>query len=259
MSERDAFGRRRDEDTLAGMGWRGPAFVATLEGSTASAPAPAPALPETAEQPVAAPTRVSAPRAAPATPTPARPARRRRPRRGPRVMSRLLFLAIVAAAVLIGVRSGTGVFDGVQDALRGQADAITRTVPVEGGSLLRADALKSALVGLPAGDVVYLRVSRDRIDAQVVVGDRLHNVRVTAAGRVFDIPTPDGARGDVLRVNSRAPARIARTAARRAGRKPSSVSYLMLLDLGGRSVWQLVFDDGLRFAADASGRNVRRG
>ena len=49
MSERDAFGRRRDEDTLAGMGWREPAFVATLEGSTASAPAPA--LPETAEQP----------------------------------------------------------------------------------------------------------------------------------------------------------------------------------------------------------------
>ena len=106
-------------------------------------------------------------------------------------MSRVLFLAIVAAAVLIGVRSGTGVFDGVQDALRGQADAITRTVPVEGGSLLRADALKAALAGLPAGDVVYLRVSRDRIDAQVVVGERLHNVRVTAAGRVFDIPTPD--------------------------------------------------------------------
>ena len=190
MSERDAFGRRRDEDTLAGMGWREPAFVATLEGSTASAPAPA--LPETVEQPVAAPTLVSAPRAAPAAPTPPRPARRRgrRPRRGPRVMSRVLFLAIVSAAVLIGVRSGTGVFDGVQDALRGQADAITRTVPVEGGSLLRADALKAALAGLPPGDVVYLRVSRDRIDAQVVVGERLHNVRVTAAGRVFDIPTP---------------------------------------------------------------------
>ena len=182
MSERDAFGRRRDEDTLAGMGWREPAFVATLEGSAASATAPAPALPETAEQPVAAPTRVSAPRAAPAAPAPPRPARRRRPRRGPRVMSRVLFLAIVAVAVLIGVRSGTGVFDGVQDALRGQADAITRTVPVEGGSLLRADALKAALAGLPAGDVEYLRVSRDRIDAQVVVGERLHSVRVTAAG-----------------------------------------------------------------------------
>ena len=33
MSERDAFGRRRDEDTLAGMGWREPTFVATLEGA----------------------------------------------------------------------------------------------------------------------------------------------------------------------------------------------------------------------------------
>jgi len=32
----------------------------------------------------------------------------------------------------------------------------------------------------------------------------------------------------------------------------------MLVELGGRSVWKLVFDDGLRFAADASGRKVRR-
>ena len=138
-------------------------------------------------------------------------------------MSRLLFLAIVAAALLTGLRSVTGVFDGLEDALRGQADAITRTVPVEGGSLLRADALKAALAGLPAGKVQYLRVSRTRIDAQVVAGERLHNVRVTAAGRVFDIPTRARGRGGAVRVNARAPARIVRTAARRAGRRPASV------------------------------------
>jgi hypothetical protein len=247
MSERDAFGRRRDEDTLASMGWREPAFVATLEGTTSAR------APETAEQPVVTP-------ALPPPPSPAAraPSRPRRHRRRPRVMSRLLFTAIVAAGLLIGLRSGTGVLDGLEDALRGQADAITRTVPVEGGSLLRADALSAALAGLPDGDVEYLRVSRDRIEAQVVAGGRLHNVRVTAAGRVFDIPTPARGRGAALRVNPRAPARIVRTAARRAGRRVSSVSYLMLLDLGGRSVWQLVFDDGLRYTADASGRKVRR-
>ena len=32
MSERDAFGRGRNEDTLAGMGWREPTFTATIEG-----------------------------------------------------------------------------------------------------------------------------------------------------------------------------------------------------------------------------------
>ena len=61
-----------------------------------------------------------------------------------------------------------------------------------------------------------------------------------------------------MRVNAQAPARIVRTAARRAGRRAGSVSYLVLLDLGGRSVWQLVFDDGLRYTANASGRTVRR-
>ena len=31
MSERDAFGRGRYDDTLAGMGWREPTFMATLK------------------------------------------------------------------------------------------------------------------------------------------------------------------------------------------------------------------------------------
>ena len=84
-------------------------------------------------------------------------------------------------------------------------------------------------------------------------------MRVTAAGRVFDIPTRARGRGGAVRVNARAPARIVRTAARRAGRRPASVSYLVLLDLGGRSVWQLVFDDGLRYTASAGGGSVRRG
>ena len=44
-------------------------------------------------------------------------------------MSRLLFLACVAAALLLGLRSGTDVFGDLEDALRGQADAITRTSP----------------------------------------------------------------------------------------------------------------------------------
>lgn len=256
MSERDAFGRGHDEDPLAGVGRREPAFVATLAGHqrapvTAEQPtvphrlAPGPS-PETAELPVLA---------RPAAPVP--PRARGRRRGGPRVMSRVLLLSIVAACVLIAPRAGSGVLDGIQDAIRGQGETITRTVPVEGGSLLRAGALQAALAGLPDGDVVLLRVAPDRIDAQVRVGDRLHEVRVTSGGRVFDLPTPAAGRGARVRVDANAPARIVRTAARRAGRSAGDVASLLLVKVGGRTRWQLVFDDGLQYTASASGRQVR--
>jgi hypothetical protein len=47
---------------------------------------------------------------------------------------------------------------------------------------------------------------------------------------------------------------MVRTAARRAGRSPSRVSYLVLLG----NEWQLFFDDGLHYSASANGRKVKR-
>lgn len=244
MSERDAFGRGRSDDTLAGMGWRELTFTATIEGAATT---PAPLLPPTAELPLAAP-------------APARPQRTpgRRRRSGPRVMTRVLFLGIVAASILFALRSGTGMIGDIEDALRGRADGVTRTVPVEGGSLLRASAFAAALKGLPVGDVEMLRLAPGELDAQVIVQGRRHSVRVTASGRVLDVRTPGGARGAPVRVDARAPARIVRTAARRTGRQPASVSYLVLMRSGGRPQWQLFFKDGLHFSASASGRTVRR-
>ena len=250
MSERDAFGRGQNQDTLAGMGWREPRFTATIAGAEATR---APVLPETAEMPD-----VAGPTWSPPAPRPAPVSGRTRPRRGPRAMTRLLLLGIVAAAILFGLREGTDVLGDIEDAIRGQTGAITRTVPVEGGSLLRASALEAALEGLPGGDVEVLRVAPDRLDAQVIVDGRMHNVRVTAGGRVFDLPTPGDARGAPVRVDARAPARIVRTATRRAGRRPGSVSYLVLMNIAGRSEWQLFFEDGLHFSGSASGRTVRR-
>ena len=146
----------------------------------------------------------------------------------------------------------------IEDAIRGRADGVTRTVPVEGGSLLRASAFAAALEGLPAGDVEMLRLAPGELDAQVIVDGRRHSVRVTSSGRVLDVPTPGGARLAPVRVDPRAPARIIRTAARRAGRSPADVSYLVLMRIGGRPQWQLFFKDGLRFSSSASGRSVRR-
>ena len=254
MSERDAFGRGREEDTLAGMGWREPRFVATIED--------APANSETAEMPVVTtpPTATHTPaRPAPRpAPAPARPRRRGR-RRGPRVMTRVLFLGIVAASILFALRSGTTWIGDIEDAIRGRAGSVTRTVPVEGGSLLGGTkAFAAALKGLPAGDIEMLRLTPGELDAQVIVDGRRHSVRVSARGRVLDVPTPGGARTTPVRVDPRAPARIIRTASRRAGRPPATVSYLVLMRLGGRPQWQLFFKDGLHYSASTSGRSVRR-
>jgi hypothetical protein len=240
MAERDAFGRGRDEDTLVDMGWREPGFVATLEGAT-TAPEAAfvAATSPTAEQPRPAPA---------AAPKPPRRARRR-----PRVMSRVLFLGIVAASALFALREGTGFVGDIEDAIRGRTGTITRTVPVEGGSLLHAKAFAAALEGLPAGDVEMLRLTPEELDAQVIVDGRRHSVRVSASGRVIDVPTPGGARLAPIVVESRAPARIIRAATR----DRSSVDYLVLLRIAGRPRWQLFLEDGRSFTANEDGRSVR--
>jgi hypothetical protein len=131
--------------------------------------------------------------------------------------------------------------------IRGGASA--RTVPVEGGSLLRAVALETALHGLPQGRVEALRVAADSLDARVVVDDRVRLVRIDARGWVTDLPAPEKPTGASVRVDARAPARIIR-AVRRA-----KVAYLLLE--GPR--WQLVLEDGRQFSADVHGRNIRRG
>src|SRR5690242_2502146 len=132
-----------------------PDFVATIEDAptvTFAATAEAPA-------PLVAPTQEFTP----VRPAPDRPGPARSPRHHPRVMSRVLLLAIAAAVALYAAGIG-GTLLGM---IRGGASA--RTVPVEGGSLLRAVALEAALHGLPQGPVEALRVSADRIDARVVV------------------------------------------------------------------------------------------
>ena len=64
-------------------------------------------------------------------------------------MTRVPSSAIVAASILFALRSGTGMIGDIEEAIRGRADAVTRTVPVEGGSLLRASAFAAALEGFP--------------------------------------------------------------------------------------------------------------
>jgi hypothetical protein len=209
-----------------------PDFVATIAG----APPVEDDFPRTAEAPAAAvaPTEQFEPRRH--RPPPRRP-------HHPRVMSRVLLVGVAAAIALYAA----GVGGNLLGMIRGGASA--RTVPVEGGSLLRAVALETALHGLPRGRVEALRVSADRLDARVVVDDHVRLVRIDARGWVTDLPAPERPTGTTVRVDARAPARIMRTVGR------AKVAYLLLE--GPR--WQLMLDDGRQYSANRNGRNVRRG
>jgi hypothetical protein len=267
MSERDAFGREKGEDTLAEMGWSwssdAPATPATPATPQAAA---GPARPEPTF--TAAPTPPPAMSAgAPAGPawTPGPPAmvrlRRRRKARGIIVPLVLIgFVALAVGGATTALNAGSGALDDLQSAVR---DATANVAPtataapptgLESGSLLRPAALKTALAKLPSRQIQMFRLAPERIDAQLFAGGKLHVVQVRSDGTVSDSVTQISGRGTRMKVDTAAPSRIVRTAAKRSGRSPDRVNYLVLMG----SQWQLFFDDGLHYSASANGRKVKR-
>jgi hypothetical protein len=234
MGERDAFGREKGEDPLAGLGW------GTSTPAPDAPPAPVRATPS-----------------APATPP---RLRRRRPRGFVRLIVFLAVIVVVAATASSVLDRGRDAIDDLESAIRGAVPTVAPPPPagLEGTSLLRPAALRAALAKLPAGRIEMLRVAPERIDAQVSADGRMELVQVTADGRVTTVSTPAASRGEFVKVDAAAPSRIVRVAARRSGRDPASVSYLVLMRLAGKSEWQLFFADGLHFSASASGKRVRR-
>ena len=245
MGERDAFGREVGEDPLAGLGWR-----TTQQPDPPAAHAPAPETITT----VVEPQQFSAP---------PMPRYQRKRRRGGVFIVLIVLLSIVTAAaggIFSLVQMTSDAVDGLEGAIREAVPTVAAPPPTgtEQGSLLRAGALKDALAKLPPGDIVLIRVAPERIDAQVSNGSEMQLVQVRSDGGVTTVTSPVSSPGQAVKVNPAAPGRIARTAARRAGRDQSDVSYLVLTRFGPRAEWQLFFDDGLHFSASASGRKVRR-
>ncbi|MDA0163406.1 hypothetical protein OM076_24245 [Solirubrobacter ginsenosidimutans] len=268
MGERDAFGREKGEDPLAGLGWSSSAGTPTPTPVTptpqpASVSTPGPTM--TAGEPLTGGDAGTG--GAPAwTPGPQASYTRRRRRRARGIIVPLVIIGFVAVAI----GGATTAFNAGNDALNNFSNSIeqaTKNDPTStsnspsspGTSLTQSAALKAALAKLPAGDLQLLRLAPDRINANVIVKGKLHVVQVDAGGEVNDVSTPaTGGGTGTIKVNSVAPSRIIKTATKRTGRRPSSVSYLVLIHILGKDEWQLYFDDGTHFSASANGKKVHR-
>ena len=252
MAERDAFGREKGEDTLAGMGWTSSSQADAQPVPVMPMPTPLEATPGAgrAGSPGAGRNRHRAAAAA--------------ARRGGGAAA-----GVRAADRVPGDRRGRGgerriahrvgarAADDLEGAIRDAVPTAVAPPPVglESGSLLREAALRDALAQLPDGQI---ESAAGGAGAHRRAGDRgrADADRAGDLGRAGDDcrrrPRPGAA--SPCGSNPAAPARIVRTAARRAGRDPASVSYLVLTRFGDTAEWQLFFDDGLHFSASANGK-----
>jgi hypothetical protein len=302
MPEYDAFGREIGEDTLAN--WR------TGEGATAApspAPPPAPAPDPAAAspsspppQPVAAssssPPQAAPPQAVPAPLAPSpehdkplfsaspdpppeaaaepyrpRPARGGRSRR-PRVVSRLIVLAVVVVA---GVNLLAGAGSRVKDAVDGlpkfsvptPAARAADPVGLQAGSLIRPEHLRNALAELrrrDLGKLDTLRLAPERIDATLLSPrGTLISVQLRHDGefRRFSESGPGFGGATTIpfaRLDPRAPQRLVRAAAERLNRQPSQIDYLVPSISEGKVSWGAYFKGGAIFLGNARGKLTRR-
>jgi hypothetical protein len=274
MGERDAFGREKDEDSLANMGWKPsgarawePASVTPGDPLAAPAPRPEPAPASAVFNAGEATAPFSRPKPRAAEPEPAQPPRQRPPaptftrrprRRGPSV-ARLIFLVafvgVLAIGVSKGVRVGSDAVDGIRDKIQAIDPQPAAPSPAAPDSLLRAAPLKDALSKLPPGKLVFVRIDAGSITAQVIRGGKRHTVRMATTGPNADVTSPAGVDQPGFKLNPAAPLRAARTAARRAGLSVNELDYIVGTEQG----WTLFFKDGgPRYRATLSGRKVTK-
>lgn len=267
--EVDPFGRRKDENPLASLGWHG--------GERAGAAEPAPDDDPTH-------------RVSPREPERSPPAPRADRRPAARLVRVVVVLAILLAAV--GAVIGALVDEGVERAdrfarefappdieapavpgpagTRAGGDGAPPQRPPRGlsaGSLLRPAAFGRAITRLRTsgyGRLGNLRVAPERIDATFVTKDgRLRQVQIVPGGAVRVIGTTGagfaGARTMTMsEIVASAPSRLARAAAGRLRQPVSRVNYLVLSDFAGTRQWNVYFKGGQIFSADGRGRITRR-
>jgi hypothetical protein len=133
-------------------------------------------------------------------------------------------------------------------------------------SLLRrgnfAPAVRRLRSAMGGGRLRYLRVEAGRIDAQVVLGDRLRsaqltpgedpNVFSTSAAGVAGLPTFSWSQ-----VDPSAPRRLVGATTGRAKRPATAFNYAVLIDAAGLR-WTAYVQGGAGFQSGPDGRNVVR-
>jgi hypothetical protein len=281
---RDAFGREQNEDPLADMGWKQAGSAPVGETSPEVAP---PAPPIESGRPIESgpPTRPVFVRRDGGTPTPASLAPlltqvrdaaaaaaglpRPRRRRGGGVSLVVLLTLGAGTLGLFGLGSAVDSTTSEERAVPapGFDDPGAAPDPGEanGGSLLRPTRVRRALaVARKDGRLQTLRVAPERIDATVVDSQRrMRILLIYPNGTVNRLGSATVPRSSIesipwSTVDAAAPQRIARAAARDAGRSVRAVDYLVTINVGATPRWELFFKDGLHYRANVNGRAVRR-
>ena len=268
----DAFGREIGEDTLAGLG-----------GSSHAAPQPverpeprAEPLPERAAEP-AAPT-VPAPAPAMAIPGP-----RRRRAGGVGCLVGLVILAAVVAGPIIAVVSFIGAADDAIDEVKGALDGTQiqdlgvetvdepPPVGIAGRSMVRERNFGGALQTLRdeglGGGAVLIRLSPDRVWAQLAKGGRIRGATIDHRGEL-DPGTATAGGGGGLKpiplgeIDAGAPVRLVRASAERfPALRPNRLDYLVGMrdPIGGGQRWLAYYRDDRGYVeGDRRGRIQRR-
>ena len=270
MTEYDAFGREKGENTLAGLGSSAPSTpTPSTKPTQAPVQAQAPVTPE-------------APRQAPASsfgtggPAPSFG--------GSRVGNRLLkatvavvvlfvvggFVSLIIGAVSTGVSTVNKTrkaFNDITIPTISTPAGITTTptgTPSAGGSLLRRDQFAQALSRLRAakatGPARTLRVDATRVTGQLSgPGGQLVFVNVTPNSTqtiTTSANAPSALRAIPLRtIDPAAPQRIAGALRARGGR----VNYLVLTAIAGGPRWTVFSTQGRQYRADRHGRGLVAG
>jgi hypothetical protein len=264
VTERDPFGRLPNEDPLAGLGSR--------TNGTESLAASEPVAKDESPGETTAPKAATFPRAAASrrsvaaswlNPSQVADAGRWIVR-AVVVVGVLVVIAGIAGAVLLTGKSVPGeVAHSPAPSIAGDPQAPRG---LDSRSLLLQRNLVPALRRVRAsghGQLRTLRVAPERIDATLLAGaGRLRSVRVRFDGRLSSLGATDAGSGGPLtiafsRVDAAAPARLARSAARRARRPVSEVEFVFLRSAGSAASWTVVMHDGTRLHGDAHGRFAR--
>jgi hypothetical protein len=267
MDDRDAFGRRTEEDPLSEMGWS--AEATTSAEST-----------ETAERSMPADTSVPAEKverrmlggAVPGPSLPGSP----RTIRGPAALGCLVAVVAVVGVIAAGAVFVVGAVDDASDTVESVFPTVVDEPPpaddrpseppagLARGSMLLRGNLAPALQRMRremGGRLRYVRIEAERVDTQVTRRGRLVSAqaRWDAEPQVFQGgQSPAGPTFVWSQVDPSAPRRFVDAITRKAGRPSSAFDYAVLSASAPGLEWQAFLEGGTHYAVSRDGRRVTR-